>query len=73
MIGGWGTKADGFSQMARDKTKREAFTEECKDIIDTFGLDGVDIDWEYPTSSSSGIVSSSSDTQNFTLMMRDIR
>lgn len=73
MVGGWGTKADGFSQMARDSKKRLAFAENCKKIIDEFGIDGFDIDWEYPTSSSSGIQATTADTENFTLMMRDIR
>ena len=73
MIGGWGTKADGFSQMARDSQKRLTFAEDCKKIIDEYNIDGFDIDWEYPTSSSSGIQSTSADTENFTLLMRDIR
>ena len=36
-------------------------------------LDGIDIDWEYPTSNAAGISSSPDDTKNFTLLMRDIR
>ncbi|EKC62552.1 protein containing Glycoside hydrolase, family 18, catalytic domain protein, partial [human gut metagenome] len=35
--------------------------------------DGIDIDWEYPTSNAAGISSSPDDTKNFTLLMRDIR
>ena len=38
-----------------------------------YGLDGIDIDWEYPTSNAAGISSSPDDTKNFTLLMRDIR
>ena len=41
--------------------------------IKEFALDGIDIDWEYPTSSSAKISSSADDTKNYTLMMRAIR
>ena len=48
-MGGWGKNADGWSQMASDKAKRAAFIQECVEICDTYGVDGFDIDWEYPT------------------------
>ncbi len=49
MIGGWGKNADGFSMMARDPAKRQAFVENCVAICQEYGVDGFDIDWEYPT------------------------
>lgn len=70
-IGGWGSGR--FSEMAADSTNRAAFADDCLRIIKEFNLDGVDIDWEYPTSSSAGISSSPDDTANYTLLMRDIR
>lgn len=70
-IGGWGSGR--FSEMAADRTNRESFADDCKRVIDEFGLDGVDLDWEYPTSSSADISSSPDDTENFTLLVRDIR
>jgi chitinase len=42
-------------------------------VVQEFGLDGIDIDWEYPTSNAAGISSSPDDTDNFTKLMRDIR
>ena len=48
-MGGWGKNADGWSQMARDEAKRKAFIDECVAICETYGTDGFDIDWEYPT------------------------
>ena len=48
-MGGWGKNADGWSQMARDEAKRKAFVEECVAICEEYGIDGFDIDWEYPT------------------------
>ncbi len=70
-IGGWGSGR--FSEMAADNTLRESFAADCMRVIEEYGLDGVDIDWEYPTSNVAGISASPDDTQNFTLMMRDIR
>ena len=70
-IGGWGS--GGFSEMARDEVKREAFAADCKRIIDATNIDGIDLDWEYPTSSGAGITASPQDKANFTLLCRDIR
>lgn len=70
-IGGWGS--GNFSEMAADADNRLAFAADCKRVVDEFGLDGIDIDWEYPTSSVAGISSSPDDTRNYNLMMRDIR
>ena len=70
-IGGWGS--GNFSEMAADADNRLAFAADCKRVIDEFGLDGIDIDWEFPTSSMANISSSPDDTRNYNLMMRDIR
>lgn len=70
-IGGW--ESGRFSEMAADDGFRMSFAKDCRRVIDEFGLDGVDIDWEYPTSSAAGISSSPEDTDNFTLLMRDVR
>ncbi len=70
-IGGWGSGR--FSEMVANDKYRRAFAKDCQRIVKEFGLDGIDIDWEYPTSSAAGISSSPDDTKNFTLLMRDIR
>ena len=70
-IGGWG--AGHFSEMAADEKHRKAFARNCLNAVTKYSLDGIDIDWEYPTSSSAGIVSSADDTKNFTLLMKDLR
>lgn len=70
-IGGWGSGR--FSEMAGSDNKRTAFANDCKRVVREYGLDGIDIDWEYPTQSSAGISSSPEDSKNFTLLMRDIR
>ena len=74
MIGGWGGHADGFSMMARDPDKRTAFCQAVKAHINTYKLDGVDIDWEYPTQSADGETGCDpSDTQNFNLVLKELR
>lgn len=70
-IGGWGSGR--FSEMAADDDFRSSFAKDCKRVVDEFKLDGIDIDWEYPTADMAGISASPDDTENFTLLMRDIR
>lgn len=70
-VGGWGS--GNFSEMAADSNLRTSFIASCMEAVKRHHLDGIDIDWEYPTSSSAGISSSPDDTQNFTLLMRDLR
>ena len=73
MIGGWGDKADGFSMMARDARKRTLFCQSCKEHIDNYGLDGIDIDWEYPTAGPSENGKHPDDTRNFNLVLKELR
>lgn len=70
-VGGWGSGR--FSEMAADDNLRTSFAKDCARVVDQFNLDGIDIDWEYPTSKAAGISASDQDTDNFTLLMKDIR
>lgn len=70
-IGGWGSGR--FGEMAANDEYRRAFAADCDRVVKEFALDGIDIDWEYPTSSMANISSSPDDTENFTLLMQDIR
>lgn len=70
-VGGWGS--GNFSEMAADSLLRLSFAKDCRRAVDEFNLDGIDIDWEYPTSDMAEISASPDDTKNYTLMMRDIR
>ena len=70
-VGGWG--AGGFSEMAASQDTRERFCASCAQVASEFGLDGIDIDWEYPGSNAAGISSSPADKEHFTLLMRDLR
>lgn len=70
-VGGWGSGR--FSEMAADDHRRLSFAQDCLKAVEEFGLDGIDIDWEYPTSDVAGISSSPDDRKNFNLLMRDLR
>ena len=70
-IGGWG--ASNFSEMAADDTHRKNFCINCLEVVEKYNLDGIDLDWEYPTSSSAGISSSLDDTRNFNYLVKELR
>lgn len=70
-VGGW--QSGRFSEMASADSTRRAFAADCLAKVEEFGLDGIDIDWEYPTSGAAGISSSPDDTRNYTLLMKELR
>jgi chitinase len=70
-IGGWG--AGGFSEAASTAAGRREFARTAADLVVTTGADGIDVDWEYPGSSQSGIKSSPHDRTDFTLLLKDVR
>lgn len=70
-IGGWG--AEGFSDAASTPRSRYDFARNVNELINDYGLDGIDLDWEYPGSSAAGIKSSPQDRENFTLLITAIR
>ena len=76
-MGGWGKNADGWSQMARDTQKRKAFVDECVAICQQYGIDGFDIDWEYPTYAAKDgdhvNGASPADWENFVTLFKELR
>ena len=76
-MGGWGKNADGWSQMARDPQKRKAFVDECVAICQEYGVDGFDVDWEYPTyaAKDDDYVNGASpaDWENFVTLFKEMR
>jgi chitinase len=71
-IGGW-QGSDGFSEMAMLPELREKFAIDCRKVIDAYNLDGIDLDWEYPTIASPRTSASPYDKENFTLLVRAVR
>lgn len=70
-VGGWG--AGGFSEMARTAEGRRSFARCCRRAVDEYGLDGIDIDWEYPCSDLAGIDADPADRETFTLLLQALR
>lgn len=69
-VGGAG--AFGFSIMANDSEFRKIFIDSLIDLIDEYELDGVDLDWEFPTRDFGGDFAEY-DRENFTILLREIR
>lgn len=52
-IGGWSWQnvplADTFESLAANPASRKRFIREVSDFVDNYKLDGVELDWEYPS------------------------
>ena len=69
-IGGW-TLSNTFPAMAKSLTSRKTFAANCVKLIETYDIDGIDIDWEYPGYADH--MGTPEDKQNFTLLLQEIR
>ncbi|KAI1206571.1 glycoside hydrolase family 18 protein [Annulohypoxylon truncatum] len=63
-IGGGSGSAE-FPAVAADPALRATFANSCRQFVDEFALDGVDIDWEHPETPEAG--------SNFILLLRALR
>ncbi|WP_344846436.1 glycosyl hydrolase family 18 protein [Kribbella ginsengisoli] len=64
-IGGWNDGNDSaFESFAASSGGRTTFTNAVMGLINQYGLDGVDIDWEYPDPGASG--------DHYTLLMQQL-
>ena len=70
-VGGWG--AGGFSEAAYTGEGRRLFAETSMELVERYGLDGIDIDWEYPCMSVAEIGADPADKENFTLLLQELR
>ena len=71
-VGGWGAR--GFSGAAATKDTRAVFIQSALAIIEKYGLDGIDLDWEYPVNGAWGLVASQpADRDNFTALLKELR
>ncbi|KAI8881554.1 glycoside hydrolase family 18 protein, partial [Backusella circina FSU 941] len=73
-IGGW-LGSISMSKMASTPGNRTEFVKKAVDIVLKFGLDGLDIDWEYPGKGAleCNIVDYANDTDNFLLLLQQLR
>ena len=63
-VGGWGWDTQ-FEELAASPQTRSAFVQNLKAFVDEYGLDGVDMDWEYPDPGPSA--------DNFLALVRELR
>ncbi|GJE87344.1 glycoside hydrolase family 18 protein [Phanerochaete sordida] len=71
-IGGWGGSY-WFSQAMSSAANRTTFVNAAVSAVNTYGLDGIDIDWEYPNSAGAGNPHSSSDAANLLSFFTSLR
>ncbi|QLG86868.1 glycoside hydrolase family 18 protein [Chitinibacter bivalviorum] len=70
-IGGW--TADGFSDAALSAASRAEFADSAVKFMLDRQLDGIDMDWEYPSNDMAGIKARPEDKHNFSLMLEALR
>lgn len=63
-VGGWGWD-EQFEQLAATDATRATFVEEIVALVERHGLDGADIDWEYPDEGAS--------SEAFSALMAELR
>ena len=74
-IGGWNFNDKPtehyFSNMVNNHANRQTFISSVVAYLTKYGLDGIDIDWEYPAAIDRGGIPS--DTDAFVLLLSDMR
>ncbi len=72
-LGGWGG-CKSCSDVFETKNGRDEFAESTKEILESFGADGIDLDWEYPAISGfPGHPYKKADRENFSLLVKTLR
>lgn len=70
-IGGWG--GDHFSEAAASAQARRIFARSAVALVAQHDLDGLDIDWEYPTLPGPGISHAPEDREHFPRLLQALR
>lgn len=75
-VGGWsftdpGPTQTAFSEMTSTSGNRQKFISGLIKFMDTYGFDGVDLDWEYPGADDRG--GKSQDTANYVSLAAELR
>ncbi len=71
-VGGWSWSGH-FSDMALTARSRREFIDSAVEFVDRHGLDGLDVDWEYPGSAGNGNRFRAEDKGNYTALLRELR
>ena len=75
-VGGWsftdpGPTQTAFSEMTSSSENRRKFISGLIKFMDTYGFDGIDLDWEYPGADDRG--GKSQDTANYVSLAAELR
>ncbi|KAJ6631565.1 glycoside hydrolase superfamily [Mycena sp. CBHHK59/15] len=71
-VGGWLGSAS-FHQIAGSSTNRTKFVLTLSSAVSKFGLDGIDVDWEYPNGAGAGNAYGSADVANLLFLLKVLR
>ena len=72
-VGGW-EWSDHFPGVAADPAKRTTFAQSCLQTVQDHGIDGIDLDWEWPgVPGGPGTTPTPQDGANFTLLVQELR
>jgi len=72
-VGGWyGSRY--FTKMTSSESNMKKFAESCKSLVDTYHVDGIDIDWEYPgREGACNTPDLANDTDNYLKLLKILR
>lgn len=65
-VGGGDTDSIGFSEMIKNHANRKQFIQSLKSALETYRLDGIDLDWEFPSAYNR-------ERQHFSQLLHEIR
>uniref|UniRef100_A0A4D5S3V8 chitinase n=1 Tax=Ixodes scapularis TaxID=6945 RepID=A0A4D5S3V8_IXOSC len=68
-IGGWNEGSIKYSKMASTSEGRAKFVKSVVDFVELHGIDGLDMDWEYPTQRGGN----PEDRDNFVKLLSELR
>ncbi len=72
-VGGW-SGSTYFSDVAATPSARRQVSASCLQIVEKYGLDGLDIDWEYPVTGGKPTDHKRiRDKENFVLLLKQLR
>ncbi|MCL4126447.1 UNVERIFIED_CONTAM: hypothetical protein GTU68_029871 [Idotea baltica] len=68
-VGGYNQASSIFSRMASKQSRRERFIDSALSLIQEYGFDGIDLDWEYPANRGG----KPEDMENFVLLVQEMK
>ncbi|KAJ6497640.1 glycoside hydrolase family 18 protein [Mycena sanguinolenta] len=71
-VGGW-TGSGSFHQITGSSSNRAKFVSTLSTAVSEYGLEGIDIDWEYPNAAGAGNAYGPADSANLLVFLKDLR